>query len=69
MFCTVCEFLTPNAETVGGDNIPNKNCVLAGFAETYSRQKNTQGVRFFEKNAKNVKITPIEFVSTIKNVL
>ena len=34
-----------------------------------TRQKTRKGCVFFEKNAKNVKITPIEFVSTIKNVL
>ncbi len=32
-------------------------------------KKHARGAFFFEKNAKNIKNTPIEFVSTIKNVL
>ena len=34
-----------------------------------TRQKTRKRCVFFEKNAKNVKITPIEYVSTIKNGL
>ena len=38
-FCTLCEILTPNAETVeGGDKVVYKYDISDSFADTYSSQ-------------------------------